>query len=115
MLFSRHDLYRFHWHIVNTCRSDPPVSFNFEPLAAVRNLSIPPTYYEILVVGSDQKIDNGICPPQYVTVVQRVCMVMSCSLRLTGFAGSDVRYICSQCEFTDKIRAAFAQSTMETV
>jgi hypothetical protein len=30
-------------------------------------------------------------------------------------SGMDVRYICSQCLFSDKIREAFVQSTMEIV
>ena len=30
-------------------------------------------------------------------------------------SGIDVRYICSQCLFSDKIREAFVQSTMEIV
>jgi hypothetical protein len=48
-------------------------SFNFlNPRAAVRNLKIPPLYYEILVVGSDQKIDDGIRPLQCATVTHRV-------------------------------------------
>jgi len=34
---------------------------------------------------------------------------------LYHFAGTDVRYICDQCVFTDKIREVFVQSTMEIV
>ena len=80
----------------------------------MRNLKIPPLYYEILVVGSDQKIDDGIPPLQCVTVTHRVYAHAMFAAH-QPVAGADVRYICSQCEFTDKIRAAFLQSTMETV
>jgi hypothetical protein len=59
------------------CFNNPPLfsrSFNFlNPRAAVRNLKIPPLYYEILVVGSDQKIDDGIRPLQCTTVTHRMC------------------------------------------
>ncbi len=90
--------------------------------AGVRNLSIPSPYYEILVLGPNRQLqhDDGtsrriISKAHFIFIILRSHNCAAQSFTQWMASGIDVRYICSQCSFSDKIRAAFVQSTMEIV
>jgi hypothetical protein len=79
----------------------------------IRDLGISSAFYEILVLGSSMKLpgDNGIAI-FIINITKRFPFNSHFSYSALCI---DIRYICDKCPFTDKIREAFAQSSMETV